>query len=80
MMEGHTPNNRDLYYKLGEVCGVQDILLHKINAIENRLSNLEKMIADIKSDIGNMYGKTSILGTLVAAITSVLISLGLKKA
>jgi len=63
---------KELYEQIGEIRGKQNLIVDQLKKIDGKLDNMIVEVNQIK-------GKASVWGALTAAITSVIISLGLKK-
>jgi len=65
-------DNRDLYKEIGEIKGKQEMMVEQLARIEDKLDG-------VVADVSKVKGKASVWGALTAALTTVIISLGLKR-
>jgi len=70
---------QDLYREIGEIKGKQEMMIQQLGGIEKKLDKVVGDVSEVKSKVSNVEGKASVWGFLVAAVTSVLINLGLRR-
>jgi len=59
--------------------GKQEMVIQQLGSIERKLDKVVGDVSEVKSKVSNVEGKASVWGFLVAAVTSVLINLGLRR-
>ena len=65
--------------EIGVIKGKQEMVIQQLGSIERKLDKVVGDVSEVKSKVSNVEGKASVWGFLVAAVTSVLINLGLRR-
>ena len=65
--------------EIGVIKGKQEMVIQQLGSIERKLDKVAGDVSEVKSKVSNVEGKASVWGFLVAAVTSVLINLGLRR-
>ena len=65
--------------EVGVIKGKQEMVIQQLGSIERKLDKVVCDVSEVKSKVSNVEGKASVWGFLVAAVTSVLINLGLRR-
>ena len=69
----------ELREEIGVIKGKQEMVIQQLGSIERKLDKVVDDVSEVKSKVSNVEGKASVWGFLVAAVTSVLINLGLRR-